>query len=262
MTQRATRMLSTMLAGAVALATFSLYTFQASANYERGGQDGDSTSIHTENFASVTNNVSVDAKTGGNDAEGGDGGRGGDGGNASRGTGGAGGNGGRGGDGGSVVSGAATAYGTIYNDVNSTRVVVEGCGCEDDQPASNFNRFMYFNQDEDGDMIRVSTRNTAYLTNNLDVDAKTGNNDADGGEGGNGDDGGNAGDQHGKRSSKQSWNLWFDWYNTSNGGNGGNGGVGGNGGTVRSGAAYADGLVNSVVNNSVVRVTRGAADES
>ncbi|MCA9354701.1 MAG: hypothetical protein KC877_04240, partial [Candidatus Kaiserbacteria bacterium] len=166
------------------------------------------------------------------------------------------GNGGRGGDGGTITTGVATALGSIYNDVNYTSVTVEGCGCDEEEPL--LSRFMFFGNDEDGNKIRVSTHNNAMVTNSLDVDAKTGYNEVDGGDGGSGDDGGNAGDRHDR--SKYSWNLWFNWFNSSTGGDGGNGGAGGHGGTIRTGEAYAAGDATNLVNTTVVRVLNGAEE--
>lgn len=258
MSHTMSRTLTISLAVLTAMAVFSLYTLEASADRGgRGGDDGDSTSVYTSNQASVSNSVSIDAKTGGNEAEGGDGGRGGDGGDASQGTGGDGGNGGRGGDGGTVETGEATALGSIYNDVNYTRVLVEGCGCDDDDEPNLFSRFFFFGNGDDGDRIKVTTRNDASVSNDLDVDAKTGYNEVDGGEGGDGDDGGDV-----RSRNSRSWSLWFNWWNNDNtGGAGGNGGVGGNGGTVRSGEAYAAGDATNLINTTVVRVLNGEDED-
>lgn len=249
-----------LVALVAAIATFSLYTFNASAFVQspqqnnRGDEEG--VEIEVENRAYVSNEVSVEAKTGHNEAEGGNGGRGDDGGDASKGVAGVGGNGGRGGDGGTVNSGQATAYGTIYNDVNSTRVSVEGCGC--DEPLMG--RYMYFPMlrgDQEEQPIEVDVENSAHLRNALGVDAKTGGNEVDGGDGGSGDDGGDA-----RSRSYRSWNMWFSWLQGSSGGAGGNGGAGAPGGTVRSGDAYADGLLNNLVNETIVRVHRDAEEEA
>ena len=98
-----------------------------------------------------------------------------------------------------------------------------------------------------GDDTRVSNSNSATVINNVEVEAETGDNDAEGGEG---DDGGNA------RSSSSYRGLWHWWGNYGGNATGGNGGNGGNGGTINTGAANADGLVNNVVNRNVTRVTR------
>lgn len=246
---------------AAAFATFSLYTLQASADMQQRPQRGDDegTSIRTSNQASVSNTVEVEAKTGGNEAEGGDGGRGGSGGDAKDGNGGAGGSGGAGGAGGAITTGVATAIGTVYNDVNNTRVVVEGCGCDDEMP-NIFSRYMYFDRDNDGNTLRISTRNSASVSNDLEVEAMTGGNEVDGGDGGSGGSGGDAGDRHHR--SDRSWNLWFSWFNSSDdGGAGGNGGAGGAGGTILTGDARADGLVDNSVNYTVVRSLRGVDAE-
>jgi hypothetical protein len=253
MTQATTRTLAAAIAVVAAIATFSLYSFSAQAQMPRGGDRGgdEGTEIEVENKAHVSNELSVQAKTGNNEAEGGDGGRGGDGGDVSRGFGGAGGTGGNGGNGGTVISGYAEAIGTIHNDVNSTRVSVEACGC--DEP--RFGRSLFFpmlNGNDEEEPIEIEVENKAYVRNGLDVDAKTGGNEVDGGDGGSGDDGGDA-----RTRSYRSWNMWFSWLNNSVGGKGGNGGTGGTGGTVLSGDAYADGLLNNLVNETVVRVHRG-----
>lgn len=254
MTQATTKVLASTVAMVLAIATFALYTMPAAA-YRGGGGDSDRTSIRTDNSASVTNTVEVEAETGENDAEGGNGGDGDDGGNASSGTAGNGGNGGRGGNGGSITSGAATAIGTVRNDVNSTTVHVEGCGCEDDDYMPRRMGFFGFGGG-DSVSLRISTLNSATVNNDLEVEAETGENDADGGYGGDGDDGGDAGSRH-----SRGWKSWFSWWNTNTGGDGGNGAQGGNGGTIRTGAAGADGLVENVVNRTVVRSLPGADDE-
>lgn len=247
------RVFAAVLAGGLAIATFSLYTYQAAAFM--GGGDEDRTEIRTENKADVHNDVSVEAKTGGNEAEGGNGGRGGDGGDTDEGDGGDGGNGGAGGEGGTISSGDAAAFGDIFNDVNSTRITVEGCGCDDDEPLL-FSRFMSFGSDKD--RLDIRTKNDANVHNSLSVEAKTGYNEVDGGDGGDGDDGGDAGD----RRSRYSWMNWFSWWNQNTGGDGGDGGAGGAGGTVDSGEAYAEGIVTNLVNDTIVRTNRGAVEES
>jgi hypothetical protein len=251
-------MLAISLAGALAVATFSLYTFPASAFM---GGSGDRTTVRTDNQASVSNTVTVRANTGDNTANGGSGGSGEDGGNggdASLGTGGNGGNGGSGGAGGAggdIATGPAAAMGTVYNNVNSTDVTVEGCGCNNTTPTI-FSRFTYF--DTNNNLRSVTTDNNADVNNDLAVKAETGDNSVNGGRGGAGDDGGNGGDAEGSRT--HSWNQWFTlWNQGGNGGTGGTGGTGGagaTGGTIRSGVATADGLVDNLVNRSVVHVQR------
>lgn len=258
MTQTTTRVFASLLAGVLAVATFSLYTFQAGAFFGGGSGDEERTVINTDNSASVSNDVRVEAETGENDSEGGDGGRGGDGGDTSRGDGGRGGDGGDGGDGGTINTGDATAIGTVSNDVNTTRVNYNGCGCdEEDDQDGVFTRFGYFGGG-DTEIFRIRTSNDASVNTSLEVEAETGDNDVDGGDGGNGDDGGDVRSRDGRRSP---WNNWFSWWNTNHGGDGGTGGAGGNGGTVETGDAYADGLVTNLVNRTVVRVHGGDEED-
>lgn len=258
MTNTVTRLSAIILAGVVAAAAFSLYAFDASAQTQRPGgdhqrgDDGDRTEIEVENEGTtVSNNVTVKANTGGNDANGGDGDDGGNGGDARDGNGGNGGRGGNGAAGGLITTGPADAYGTVYNDVNNNRVVVEGCGCDDDNDMPLYHRFFHF--DKDGKVLKIEVENERTAVRNaLDVKANTGYNDANGGDG---DDGGNGGDA-GDRRSHHSWFHWFS--NQDNGGNGGAGGNGAAAGTIRTGVATAEGHTTSYVNTNVVRVLRGA----
>jgi len=248
MTRTTTQLFTAAVAGAAALATFSLYTFPAAA-YEShyGGGEGDRTTIRTSSEAEVMNQVVVTANTGDNNTNGGSGGYGGDGGDATRGDAGRGGVGGRGGDGGTITTGDATAIGTVSNDINSTTVTVDPCGCEDDQI---MDRFFFFDFGDDGrTSLRINTENSAGIMNDLTVAANTGRNEAVGGSGGYGGDGGDAEEHH-----TRSWTQWFNWWNQGGtGGDSGAGGGGAAGGTIRTGAALADGLVTNVVNRTVVR---------
>lgn len=245
MTNTTTRVLSVALASMLAMATFSLYTFQAAAYGDHR------TSINVSSEASVSNNVSVEADTGDNDAHGSSGGRGGDGGDAYRGDGGDGGDAGSGGDGGDVTTGDATAIGTINNDVNRTDIRVEDCGCdeEEDEVIEVLTRLNIF--DDNDRTLRVATNLDADVRNNLSVEAETGNNEVDGGRGGSGGDGGDV-----RRDNNRSWLNWLLLFedDSTSGGDAGNGGPGGDGGTVNSGDALADGLVDNVVNRTVIRV--------
>ncbi len=244
------------LAVGLAAAVLGLYASAAYAGghqgHQRGG--GDDTEIKTSNSAEVSNEVIVIANTGANNARGGDAGRGADGGSGSGSVmagisgissndGGNGGNGGRGGDGGTITTGAATAYGTIANDVNSNRIVVDGCGC-DEEPVIRHHHPRPDNGDGD---LEIKTRNRASVESEMMVLANTGANDVDGGDGSRGGEGGNG---------YGAWFTWFSMYSSNDGGNGGAGQAGGEGGTVRTGPAYSDGLVTNVVNRNVVRVTR------
>lgn len=263
MTNSVTKLSAFALAGVLAVAAFALFAQPASA--ERGGDNnhrgggGDKTEIEVENKeTTVKNDVSVTANTGGNSADGGDGGRGGDGGDASRGAGGHGGHGGFGADGGLIETGVATAYGTVANDVNSTNIEVEACGCDEDPILDRFARFFHFNDSEKLE-IEIENKDTEVKTD-LDVRANTGRNYADGGDGARG---GHGGDALSDRGPMKLWKLWLFMDQAPNtAGHGGHGATGGAGGSVISGEAYADGLVTNVVNRSVVRVLAGEDDDN
>ncbi|MCA9363051.1 hypothetical protein KC851_01905 [Candidatus Kaiserbacteria bacterium] len=239
-TKSFTRLLAIMFAAVLAVATFSLYTLEASADRGNRGGDDNGTEIEIENSARVSNDVQVTAKTGGNEADGGDSGdrdRGGKpmtlrfpGGQSS-------GNAGPGGDGGTITTGAASAIGTVYNDVNNTRVTVEGCGCEEGSRYHFLSRFSRDNDDDES--LEVDVENRAKVRNELDVTAKTGGNEAEGG------------DSNGGGSNYSPWHHWLNLMNPG----------GGDGGTIRTGAAYADGMVTNLLNHSVVRVDRGGNNE-
>lgn len=106
----------------------------------------DSINISNEGSASVTNVVAVSANTGDNMSHGGNGDDGGDGGNAmgyrqgdqSSGSGGMGGDGGAGG---TVSSGDAFAAAALRNEVNTTDVIVEDNGTDENQ----YNETLYLN---------------------------------------------------------------------------------------------------------------------
>jgi hypothetical protein len=255
MIKTVSRLSAIALAGVLATTIFSLYTFDAAA-YSNGEHHNDRsrTTVDTENHAHVSNNVSVTAKTGGNEADGGDGEEGGNGGDAYQGFGGHGGNGGSGGTGGTITTGNAEAWGTLYNSVNTTDVTIDPCGCEEETQPHCFTSFFNFDRDNNPVRIDVDTNNSADVRNNLDVVAKTGGNEADGGDG---EEGGNGGDVR----RNQSWNNWFLWFNQQDtGGNGGTGGTGATGGTIRTGTAYANGLSDSDVNRTTVRIGKNLTE--
>lgn len=243
---------------ALVLTSLLLFAPLASADDHRGSRDDDETSVSNSNRATVTNTVEVEAETGDNDAEGGDGDDGGSGGDArgQNATGGDAGNGGRGGDGGTITTGTALAIGTVHNDVNSNRTYVEGCGCDDDFFPFPLMRGGYDNDDEDP--ISVRNSNSARVTNNLEVEAKTGDNDVEGGRGDDGGDGGDASNSHRNHFMR----MMFPFFmGDTAAGDGGNGGAGGSGGTVRTGTATADGLITNVINRNVTRVEAGDDDD-
>jgi len=262
-----------------------LYAIPALANGEYGdGWGADEVTVSNNNTASVSNEVSVSASTGGNDADGGDagyggaGGRGGrnagDGGRGSRvgdggdgGNTGDGGNGGAGGDGGMggiITTGNASAWSEIENTVNVNKTTIEACGCDDQEGELSF-----FSRRDD---ISVRNRNNANVSNDVEVRAETGYNDADGGDGENGGDasrGGSSAGNGGDAGSTHIHHWWFgegeydvdggnggDGGNTGDGGNGGTGGEGGMGGDILTGDADASSVVVNTVNRNVTRVRR------
>ena len=239
MTTTNSRLLAVALAGTAAAATFALYALPASAQTPVVHRGGDQTWVNISNSLHTSNNLNVSANTGRNAAVGGHSGRGGDGGDAYRGRGGNGGNSGRGGNGGSVVTGAATAYGTIQNNSNNNRITVDNCGCDSSSTPPWRVRGR--------DLTMLSIITLSDTSNNLRVSANTGDNDVVGGNSGRGGDGGNA--------LSSPWYRWYYRY-VNVGGNGGNSSLAGNGGSVRTGAAYADGLINNVENQNIIR-TRG-----
>ncbi len=229
------------------------------------------TEVTIENEASVTNNVSVTATTGGNNANGGDAGRGGrggrggdnagnggdaecglwgtmvggDGGNT--GDGGNGGNGGNGGAGGSITTGDADAGLILTNYVNTNDVDVDSCEC-----GETSNEMALLNALGDNE-TKVSIKNkSAKVMNDVEVKAKTGYNTTDGGNGGNGGKGGRGGDNAGNGGEAEGTDLGskhghhggYDtpWYllllggeNSMTGGNGGSTGDGWDGGNGGNG---------------------------
>lgn len=244
MTQTTQRVYATTAVVAGLALTFALIT-------PAFAQSGNRTDVDSRNYANVSNNVSVKATTGDNDTYGGDGGQGARGGNA-RAQGGTA-NGGRGGDGGNgaaggyIGTGNALAVATVNNDVNSNRTLVEGCGCDDD----NKHWFNKFFGKKSGTRIDVDSSNKATVNNDVDVEAETGDNDADGGDGGDAGRGGDA----------RTSSVLSKWYFKMSGGNA-NGGAGGHGahagvaGDIITGEATADALVTNTVNRNVTRVVR------
>lgn len=185
--------------------------------------------VKNDNSAYVKNDVDVNAKTGNNDANGGYAGGAGNGGDVTDSdddnTGGNGGNGGNGGDGGFIDTGNATAKSLVVNKVNTNKTDVDLCGCA--------------TEGFDDVTLKVKNYNRAKVKNYVDVDAKTGNNDANGGNSGGGaGNGGNVSNS--------------DDDNT--GGNGGNEGDGGSGGVIFTGHAKAKSKIVNRVNTNITRV--------
>ena len=179
------------------------------------------------NSAYVKNDVDVSASTGSNDANGGSGSAAGNGGDVqssnSGNAGGDGGNGGDGGDGGGILTGDAFAVSKIKNKVNTNVTEIDPCDC-------------------DVDDVTVTNINQAAVKNYVDVKAKTGYNDANGGNAGcdceGGGDGGNV-------QNSNSGNT---------GGDGGNAGDGGDGGVIVTGHAFAKSKIFNKVNTNITRI--------
>jgi len=214
-----------------ALTIASLLSF-ASPALAWGGWSSDDITVDNDNYAYVENDVDVSASTGGNDANGGTGSAAGNGGDVnssnSGNTGGDGGNGGDGGDGGDIYTGNATALSAIDNDINynKTKVSVD-CDCEGDV-----------------DDVTVTNHNRAKVKNYVDVKAKTGYNDANGGNAGCNCEGGGDG---GNVSSSNSGNT---------GGDGGDAGDGGDGGHIETWDATAVSSIVNLVNHNITRIRR------
>jgi len=198
--------------------------------------------VMNTNEAVVMNEISVRARTGGNEAGGSYGGNGGNGGNMSLGedgevedssTGG-GGTGGNGAIGGTVTTGDATAIAGALNVVNDNRTLIDRCACQDASSSVC--------SDECGHTITVN-RSRATVANGLEAEAETGGNDAEGSYGGNGGNGGGIAAGSGEAE---------DSYT----GMGANGGSGSDGGLVTTGAARSISGAINVVNRSVTRITR------
>jgi hypothetical protein len=193
--------------------------------------------VTNNNSANVTNNISSEAETGENTANGGDGEQGGNGGSATgsswgwwgsngENNGGNGGAGGDGGIGGVIDTGNATSVVGVENSVNYTYTSVDSCGCEDGFAKRR------------GD-VTVRNNNNAWVTNNVESEAETGENTANGGDG---EQGGNGGSASGK--------------GNNNGGNGGAGGDGEGDGLIMTGDASSGVVVVNRVNRTVTRVVR------
>ncbi|RJQ37035.1 hypothetical protein C4552_02000, partial [Candidatus Parcubacteria bacterium] len=131
-----------------------------------------------------------------------------------------------GGAGGAIVSGDAEAAAVVLNKVNTNKTKISGaCDCED----------------TDDITLKVKNRNWAKVKNYVEVEAKTGYNDADGGdaEGGAGNGGGvsNSDDDN-------------------QGGNGGDAGNGGEGGAIASGNTVSVADITNRVNTNITRIRR------
>ena len=198
-----------------------------------GGNNGSSqtfttvTNVSVSNSATVNNNVKVEAETGENDANGG---------NAS-------GQNANGGTGGTIDTGNATALSLIANDVNSTLVEVvapENCGCDEggDLNGEGYGRH---GKKKGGDKkevyteLNVSLGNSAYVNNNVEVEAETGENDANGG--------------NAEASQEDNYKGW--WGKHKKGKSEANGG---HGGLITTGDAEASSGIVNLINSVILRI--------
>jgi hypothetical protein len=191
------------------------------------GCDGDDVVVKNKNKAVVINKVESKSDTGENWAGGSKGGKGGNGGDIGGGaegsTTGNGGNGGNGGTGGTIETGNAhtTAGAVTVANTNITRIGGEGCGCEG------------------GGDVKVKNRNKAFVWNDLESKADTGDNKAGGSKGGKG---GNGGDIEGGNE-----------VEGTDTGDGGAGGEGGEGGFIQTGEARSRAGALTIVNTNRTR---------
>lgn len=242
---------------ALALAVVTLFALQAKAYYP-SHQAGDRTEISVRSYSDLDIDSKVRAESGTAVANGGDGDNGGQGGDTRLlGAGGNGGDGGTGGNGGVAVSGNAQAVGTLFADINSTRIMAERCDCEETMPFGMPNFRMPTWNSNDGERVEIRVSN--HLSADIDqkVMAESGNAIANGGDG---DDAGSGGDVGSNRQSRNPWYSWYMWYGGS-GGDGGNGGHGGSAGQAYSGNAVVDGLTDVLVNETTIRTPRNSASE-
>ena len=164
---------------ALALALSSAPAALACFGYCGGGYGGGNsnsssftttTNVAVSNSASVSNNVSVSASTGGNDANGGS----------------ASGQNANGGTGGTIDTGNAAAASIVENVVNTVDMEVvapENCGCGEEVEEGSYGR----HGKKGGSKKTVETElnvaldNDASVSNSVEVKAKTGYNNANGG---------------------------------------------------------------------------------
>ncbi len=246
--------------------------------------------ITVQNSAFVINSTTAEASTGGNWAggsyggNGAKGGKGGYGGNADAdadadadygdadadadanggygGTGGDGGNGGAGGAGGTISTGDAEANAGTMNQINSTDIKVEGCGCHTDlDDVENFDDVDY---DVDNE-VKIEVLNEGALVNVTDAYAKTGWNWAEGSFGGNGANGGKGStggdadadaDADANDEGDANADAEADGGEAGAGGHGGNGGEGGEGGLIVTGNAVTNSGTVNLINSLLIRVIR------
>ncbi len=226
---------SMLIVGSIVALSMIAMSSPAAAYQQFHQPQSNDITVSSENSAAVVNEVMVGANTGYNSIAGGNTGKAGNGGSATgnRANGGNGGNAGSSNNDGVIGTGAASAIGTVNNDINNTRTTVtKNCNC----------------QSRNGGDVSVWTGNNAIIANALGVDANTGDNAIVGGTSGAAGNGGDA--------SSYSKMTWFHHMNNgaANGGNGGNAASSNNLGGILTGVAISDGLVVNVVNRSVTRV--------
>ena len=223
----------------IAITAVSVVALFAGANSALAywpGWGGNDVVVTNHNNATVVNNVSADADTGKNDANGGDATCAGSGGSVSgAGTGNTGGDGGNGGDaghGGTIYTGYAYADAYVSNTVNSNETKVSRA-CDDCERGE----------------VTVRNRNNATVRNTVDAEADTGKNDADGGDAAGAGSGGSV---------SGGYYYWYYSAGSDNeAGDGGDGGDGGNGGEIYTGPSDSYSSAINVVNTNITRVRRG-----
>lgn len=293
-------MTNTMKFGVATLAVSALaFAFAGTASAceeycDFGSDTNNAVYIAVSNSGTIVNTTSAVSSTGGNKAGGsygGNGGSAGDGGNggdaevyggafnwcnecsgsgsdsaAAGGNGGTGGSahGGNAGAGGYVETGHASSEAGSANELNNTDIVVEGCGCEEDENECSCIP-PWFRRDVNN-TVTVVVANNGAVVNATAAGADTGDNKAKGSYGGNGGSAGNGGDGgEATVGDEEDCRCNDDWFPAGGGdavggdaGQGGSadGGNGGLGGTVRTGDARTESGSINVMNTTMVRVTR------
>ncbi len=256
------------------------------------GEENNAVYITVVNSGTIQNSTAASASTGGNYAGGsygGEGGEAGDGGNggdaevygggfewcgecgsgsdsaAAGGNGGTGGSahGGNAGAGGYVETGDAIAEAGSANELNNTDVVVEGCGCEEDN--NECSCIPPWFQRDVNNTVTITVANSGAVVNATAAGASTGDNKAKGSYGGEGGEAGNGGDGGEATVGDDEGCGCDEWIPAGGGdavggdaGQGGSadGGEGGLGGTVRTGDTRSESGSINVMNTTMVRVTR------
>jgi hypothetical protein len=232
---------------ALALALSSAPAALACFGYCGGGYGGGNsnsssftttTNVAVSNSANVSNSVSVSASTGGNDANGG---------NAS-------GQNANGGTGGTIDTGNAAAASIVENVVNTVDMEVvapENCGCEEEEEGSSYGRHgkKGGNSKSVETELNVALDNDASVSNSVEVKAKTGYNDANGG----------SAEASQENNAYKGYGGYGDyghskWGGKKRGGSSSATATAGHGGVITTGdAESASGIVN-LINSVVLRV--------